>query len=447
VLQEPADGSMTRLMIGYSPLLFHGDDLVLLFQAAYDPVDGIEEVLLLHHRLVAACRYQCRLIAYVGYVSARESRRLFGQEGDVKSLLQLDRAKVHLEDSLSLLQVGELHVYLAVEAAGTEQRLVEYVSPVCGSEDDHSAVGAKAVHLREQLVEGVLPLVIGAHIRVAAPGTPYGIDLIYEYYARGLLLGLLEEIPHARGADADEHLDEVGSRDGEEWYVSLSCHSLGEQRLAGPRGSHEQCPLGDLAPQRGVLLRVLEEVNNLHHLGLGLLKPCHIIEVNLDMRVLVKDLRLRFAYAEDVAGTAACTAACHPPHEVYPEGCDDQEWQYDSQEGGEIVFSLLVFEINALILGVARLLLGLCKKLLKELYRAEGMIVMGLGRLESEASLLCKIRVSPALQRVSIKVNLSLLLIDHDHLLDVAVHHHLLNLPLVSLLGIFPGEKYIYYDE
>ncbi len=447
MLQQPADRGVTCLMIGYRPLLLQGDDLVLLLQPSYDPVDGIEEVLLLNHLLVTTRRYQCGLIAYVGYVSTREPRRLLGKEGDVKSLFQLYGTEVHLEDGLALFQVRKLHVYLPVEAAGTQQRLVEYVSPVSGCKYYHSAVGAEAVHLRQQLVEGILTFVIGPHVGIAAAGTPHGIDLINEYYAGSLLLGLLEEIPHPRCTHANEHLHEVGSGDGEERHVGLSRHCLGEQRLACSRRTHQQCTLGYLAAQGGVLLRILEEVNDLHHLGLGLLKPCHIVEVDLDVCILVKDLSLRFADAEDVAGTAAGTAAGHPSHEVYPQCRYYQKRQNDSEECGKIVLSLLVIEIDDFILGVACLLLCLGEELLKELHGAKRMVIVRLRRLQSEASLLCKIRITPALQRVRMKIDLSLLLIDHDHTLNVAVHHHLLDLPLVSLLGIFSLEKYVYDDE
>src|SRR2546429_6985269 len=46
-----------------------------------------------------------------------------------------------------------------------------------------------------------------------------------------VLLALLEQVAHARGADAHEHLDEVRARDGEERDVRLAGDRLGEQRL------------------------------------------------------------------------------------------------------------------------------------------------------------------------------------------------------------------------
>jgi len=69
---------------------------------------------------------------------------------------------------------------------------------------------SKPVHLDEQLVQGLFPLIVTAAETRAAMAADR-VDLVHEDDARRGLLGLLEEVTHARGADADEHLDEVGS--------------------------------------------------------------------------------------------------------------------------------------------------------------------------------------------------------------------------------------------
>jgi hypothetical protein len=49
--------------------------------------------------------------------------------------------------------------------------------------------------------------VTAAHAGSAVPAD--GVDLVDEDDGRGVLLGLLEQVPDPGGADADEHLDEV----------------------------------------------------------------------------------------------------------------------------------------------------------------------------------------------------------------------------------------------
>ena len=92
--------------------------------------------------------------------------------------------------------------------------------------------------------------------------TTDGVDLVHEDDRGRGRLGLLEQVAHAAGADADEHLDEVGARDREERNASLACDGAREQRLAGAGRPVEQDALGDpgadgLEP-RGALEELLD---------------------------------------------------------------------------------------------------------------------------------------------------------------------------------------------
>ena len=60
-------------------------------------------------------------------------------------------------------EVGPVDEDLPVEAAGPEQGGIENVGPVRRREDDEAARRVEAVHLDEELVEGLLPLVVAAH--------------------------------------------------------------------------------------------------------------------------------------------------------------------------------------------------------------------------------------------------------------------------------------------
>src|SRR2546429_641586 len=86
------------------------------------------------------------------------------------------------------------------------------------------------------------------------------VDLVHEHDARRSLLGLLEEVTHARGADADEHLDEVGARDREERNACLARDRTRQQGLTGTRRPVQQHTLGDARAERLELLRILEEL-------------------------------------------------------------------------------------------------------------------------------------------------------------------------------------------
>src|SRR4051794_12324189 len=150
----------------------------------------------------------------------------------------------------------------AVEAARAQERRVEDVGPVGGGDQDDVVLHLEAVHLDEQLVERLLALVVTAAQSGAAVAAD-GVDLVHEDDAGRVLLGLLEQVAHTRGAHADEHLDEVRAGDREERHAGLACHGAREKSLTGARRPVEQHSLGDARSQRLELLRVLEELLDL----------------------------------------------------------------------------------------------------------------------------------------------------------------------------------------
>ena len=182
---------------------------------------------------------------------------------------QRDLPGVHPEDPLAAAHVGGIDHDLPVEAARPEQRRIEHVGPVGGRDEDDAVVRLEAVHLDQELVQRLLPLVVPA----AEPGAAVPadrVDLVDEDDAGRVRLALLEEVAHPAGADAHEHLDEVRARHREEGTPGLAGHRLGEQRLAGARRAHQQRALGQPAAEPGELLRVLQELDDLLELDLGL---------------------------------------------------------------------------------------------------------------------------------------------------------------------------------
>ena len=169
---------------------------------------------------------------------------------------------MHLEDALAADHVGCVDGDLAVEAAGAQQRGVEDVGAVGRRDEDDVGLDVEAVHLDEQLVEGLLALVVTAADAGAAVATD-GVDLVDEDDGRGVGLGLLEEVADAARADTDEHLDEVRAGDRVERHAGLTRDGAGQQRLAGTGLAVEQHALGDLGADGEELRRLLEELLDL----------------------------------------------------------------------------------------------------------------------------------------------------------------------------------------
>src|SRR5690606_37238889 len=97
---------------------------------------------------------------------------------------------MHLEDLLSTYQVWFVNRNLAVETSRTKQCRVQHVRPVRCSHDDNARIGSKPIHLYQQLVQRVLPLIVATHYTILASGPTDRIDLIDKDDTRCFVLGL-----------------------------------------------------------------------------------------------------------------------------------------------------------------------------------------------------------------------------------------------------------------
>ena len=231
-------------------------------------------------------------------------------------------------------EVGAVHHDLTVEASRADERRVQHVGAVRGGHDDDALRRVEAVHLDQQLVQRLLALVVRAEARAHRAGAALAdrVDLVQEHQRRCLLLRLLEQLADARGAQADEHLHELRARHEEERDVRLAGDGAREQRLAAPGGSEQQHALGDAAAEPLVLLRVLQEVDDLAELLLRLVHAGDVVEAGLHLLAVV-DLDLVPAQVERGVGAAA-----HPfEDEVVDEDHHQRERQDVDQQRREDV--------------------------------------------------------------------------------------------------------------
>ena len=113
-----------------------------------------------------------------------------------------------LKDFLASLHVGTSHCYLPVKTARTKDSRVQDIHAVGGRHDDNAFIDAKAVHLNQQLVQRLLPLIVAAaHTCTSAAGNR--VNLINKHDTGRVLLGLLEQITDTGSAHAHEHLHKI----------------------------------------------------------------------------------------------------------------------------------------------------------------------------------------------------------------------------------------------
>ena len=105
-----------------------------------------------------------------------------------------------------------------------------------------------------------------------------GVDLVDEDQAGGVLTRFFKEIAYPRGADTDEHFNELGPTEAEKWHSGLAGHSLGEIGLAGSGRPNQQHTSRDAGADLGELFRVFQEFDHFGQFLLGLVDPLHILE-------------------------------------------------------------------------------------------------------------------------------------------------------------------------
>ena len=267
--QHPRHQRVTGLVIGGHDPLAVGDDPALALRSRDDAVDRFRQLIPADRLAVLARGQDRRFVDQVLQIGAGESRRLPRQALDRDVLLERLAPDMDLQDRHPALDIGPVENHLAVEAPGPQQRRVEHVRPVRRRDDDHVRRGVEPVHLDQDLVERLLPLVVAA-AQSGSALTADRVDLVDEDDARCIALRLVEEIAHAAGADADEHLHELRSGDAEEGHPGLAGDRPREQRLSGTRRSDQQDAARNARAQGRELLRVLEELDDFDQLLLGL---------------------------------------------------------------------------------------------------------------------------------------------------------------------------------
>src|SRR5664280_1167630 len=308
VLLEGGDERVAALVIRGDTLLLFRHDHGLPLGAHEDLVLGVVEVDHVDFLLVDAGGRERGLVHEVREVGSGEARRAPRHDRKVDVVGHRDRARVDLEDAFAALHVRTVHDDAAVEAAGAKERGVENVGTIRGRHEDDPVVAFESVHFDEERVQRLFALVVSAaEARAAVPA--YGVDLVDEDDAGGVLLALFEEIADARRAHAHEHLDEVGAGDREERHVRFAGDGAREERLAGARGAHHDDALRDLAAELLELRGLLQEVDDLGELFLGLFAACDVLERGLFL-VRREELRARFSELH-----RAVPARLHLPHD------------------------------------------------------------------------------------------------------------------------------------
>ena len=342
---------VSGLVEGREAALFFLHDERLALGAQHDAILRFLEIAHVDLLVILAGGEQRAFVHEIGEIGASHTRGATRERGHAHVVGDGLVAQVHLEDTLAATKVGRVHHDLAVEATRAQQRGIEHVGAVRRGDEDDAVVRLEAVHLHEELIERLLALIMTT-TKAGATVTAHGIDFVDEDDARRMRLALLEQIAHARGTDADEHFNEVGTGHAEERTPRFTGHGLGEQRLTGTRRAHEERALGEATAKLCELLRVLEELDDFLKLDLGFVSTGHVGERDLG-RVAAEQLRLALAERERLVA-----AGLHLAEQENPEADEEQVRQHGHEEAAEVGARLRRGRLHAGLVEVFLLLGG-----------------------------------------------------------------------------------------
>ena len=269
---------MANFVIGNQPLAATiGEGLAL--HARNHPIDRIIDFGDGGGLLAAAGGENGGFVEQVGQVGTGKAGSAAGNGFERDGLGEFLVAAVDFQNRKAAFDVRGINADLAIKAAGTHQGRIEHIGAVGGRNDDDAAVAFKAIHLGEQLVEGLLPFVVAA-TDASAPLSAHRIDFIDEDQARAVFLGALEKVTHPTGANPHEHFDKFGARKRKEGNARLTGDGFGKQRFARAWGAHQQHSPWNLCPHRSEALGSLEEGHDLLKVLFGLFDSGHVGELD-----------------------------------------------------------------------------------------------------------------------------------------------------------------------
>ena len=252
---QQAQEGMPRLVIGDTFAVAWGQHQVTL-GSKQNPVDGLEKVSRGDGRLALASGAEGRLVGEVAEIGTHQPGGGTGDRIEVDVGAQWHLCRVNFQNRGAAAPVRRLERHTAIEATGPKEGLVENIRPVGCSQDDDSFPWLEPIHFRKDLVERLFLFIVATDAKAGATATADGVKLVEENDRGRGLARLCEQIPHARGADANNCFHELRCGLAEEGHLCLARDGASQQSLAGAWRPDKENALRDHSAEALIFLRL-----------------------------------------------------------------------------------------------------------------------------------------------------------------------------------------------
>ena len=293
---------MSDLVVCNNFLFFRRNHSALSLVACQNHLNALHQILLLYAIVPHAYRTQRRFIDDIRKLRTGGTRGCPCDCAEINSAFHLDIFRMYLEDCLSALQIRQLHGNSSVESTGTQQCLIQCFGSVRCRQNNNTLSAVKAVHLRQQLVQCLLPLIVAAHA-VAVTLFPDGINFINKYDTGCFFVCLLKKVAHLCRAHADKHFHKFRAGNGEEGNLCLTCNRLRQQCFPCSGRAYEQCALWHGCADFRIFLGIMQKIHNFAQCVLRFILPCNVLKGLARLRLHIY-LRIRFPEGHRIADAA-----------------------------------------------------------------------------------------------------------------------------------------------
>ena len=267
---------MTNFMVSNRHFFLIGKNSVFLLVACNDYFNGFFQVSLGSElSAITDCSQSC-LVNDIRQFRTGGTRGHTGNHLEVHIVSDLHFLGMYPENLFSAVQVRQFYGNTAVETSGTGQCRVKGFGTVGCRQDHNAGIALKAVHFRQQLVQGLLPLVVSAHTTAGITLLADGVDLVNKHDTGSLFLCLLKQVTNLACTHTDKHLHELRAGDGKERYIGFTGNCLCQHGLAGTGRAYKKNAFGHGSTDFLVLAGVMEVIHNFRQTFLGLVHALHI---------------------------------------------------------------------------------------------------------------------------------------------------------------------------